>query len=203
MNRGGLGSFEPEQRDATLTYDQQQRRRLVSVHRSPGHTGVDALVSAAHVEDLKEAVLHKIPAGRGRGRNIHEKENKQTKEAFQLTILPWVLSDISGYLCTILLPEDLKVVAEGLVELRQAGELSRGPFQDPRVLGRLHYSGGIFRTYGAIRNIPTPGSSNNRWEEKKNKNSLPLTESITLMADEPSVFLAKHVYGPVSSFSAL
>lgn len=126
------------------------------------------------------------------------KKRKKKKKTFPLIVLPWILSVVNGYLFIIFFPEDLKVTAEGLVVLRKAGELSRGTFQDPQVLWGLHYSSGIFRIYTVIRNIPTPGSSYNH-----RQNSLPLTESITLMADDPSVFLAKHVYGPVSSFLAL
>lgn len=54
-------------RKCPLTNHQKQRRGLVSIHRSSGQTRVDALVSVAYVDDLKETVLHKIPVDRGTG----------------------------------------------------------------------------------------------------------------------------------------
>lgn len=50
-----------------LTYHQQQRRGLVSIHRSSGQARVDALVSVAYIDDLKDPILHKIPVGKGTG----------------------------------------------------------------------------------------------------------------------------------------
>ena len=57
--------------------------------------------------------------------------------------VPRILSLVAGYLHIILLPEQLKVVVEGLVVLGRARELGRGPCQDLNILWRDNDPGGI------------------------------------------------------------